>query len=70
MVYSLFVCHFPWTMDLVSVLNRVKSFSGMIGYVIVDKDSNIVNTTLNTETAVSLAAIVIKVRYNHSVIMQ
>ena len=50
MVYSLFVCHFPWTMDLVSVLNRVKSFSGMIGHVIVDKDSNIVNTTLDTET--------------------
>ena len=57
-------------MDLVSVLNRVKSFSGMIGYVIVDKDSNIVNTTLDTETAVSLAAIVIKVCYNHSVIRQ
>ena len=70
MVYFLFVCHICRTMDLVSVLNRVKSFSGMIGYVIVDKDSNIVNTTLDTENAVSLAAIVIKVRCGYSMLTQ
>lgn len=57
-------------MDLVSVLNRVKSFSGMIGYVIVDKDSNIVNTTLDTENAISLAAIVIKVLCSYNELMQ
>ena len=48
-------------MDLASVLNRVRSFSGIIGYVIVDKDATIVNTTLDTENAISLAAMVIKV---------
>ena len=48
-------------MDLASVLNRVRSFSGIIGYVIVDKDARIVNTTLDTENAISLAAVVIKV---------
>ena len=47
-------------MDLASVLNRVRSFSGIIGYVIVDKDATIVNTTLDTENAISLAAMVIK----------
>ena len=48
-------------MDLASVLNRVRSFSGIIGYVIVDKNATIVNTTLDTENAISLAAMVIKV---------
>lgn len=52
------------------MLNRVKSFSGMIGYVIVDKDSNIVNTTLDTENAISLAAIVIKVLCSYNELMQ
>lgn len=47
-------------MDLASVLNRVRSFSGIIGYVIVDKNATIVNTTLDTENAISLAAMVIK----------
>lgn len=50
-------------MDLASVLNRVRSFSGIIGYVIVDKDATIVNTTLDTENAISLAAMVIKVSF-------
>ena len=55
-VASLFSCH--------GSCFRVESseeLSGIIGYVIVDKDATIVNTTLDTENAISLAAMVIKV---------
>lgn len=53
-------------MDLVSVLNKVNSFSGVTGYVIVDNNSNIVHTSLEKDDAITLAAIVIKVtiKYN------
>ena len=48
-------------MDLTSILNKVKSFLVVIGYVIVDKDCNIVHTSLEGNEAITLAAIVIKV---------
>lgn len=49
-------------MDLISVLNKVNSFTGVTGYVIVDNESNIVHTSLEREDAITLAAIVIKVK--------
>ena len=48
-------------MDLTSILNKVKSFPGVTGYVIVDKDCSIVHTSLEGNEAITLAAIVIKV---------
>ena len=63
-----FVCLFDFIhlfililLDLTSILNKVKSFPGVTGYVIVDKDCNIVHTSLEGNEAITLAAIVIKV---------
>lgn len=48
-------------MELNTVLDRIKGFSGVIGYVIVNKKAEIVHTTLAQEEAISLAAVTIKV---------
>lgn len=48
-------------MELNTVLDRIKGFSGVIGYVIVNKKAEIVHTTLTQEEAISLAAVTIKV---------
>ena len=48
-------------MELNTVLERIKGFSGVIGYVIVNKNAEIVHTSLDREEAISLAAITIKV---------
>lgn len=48
-------------MDLAKVLNKIKEFSGVIGYVIVDNQSNVVHTSLDKDDAIKLGAIVIKV---------
>lgn len=48
-------------MDLNTVLERIKGFSGVIGYVIVNKNAEIVHTSLDRDEAISLAAITIKV---------
>ena len=53
------VSHFG--MDLNTVLERIKGFSGVIGYVIVNKNAEIVHTSLDRDEAISLAAITIKV---------
>lgn len=47
-------------MDLDSVLQRVKSFPGVVGHVIVDSGKNVVHTSLDKEEAISLAAVTIK----------
>lgn len=47
-------------MDLDSVLQRVKSFPGVVGHVIVDSGRNVVHTSLEKEEAISLAAVTIK----------
>lgn len=47
-------------MDLNTVLERIKGFSGVIGYVIVNKNAEIVHTSLDRDEAISLAAITIK----------
>ncbi|KAK8791427.1 hypothetical protein WA588_001434 [Blastocystis sp. NMH] len=47
-------------MELNTVLDRIKGFSGVIGYVIVNKKAEIVHTTLTQEEAISLAAVTIK----------
>lgn len=48
-------------MDLAKVLNKIKGFSGVIGYVIVDNQSNVVHTSLDKDDAIKLGAVVIKV---------
>ena len=48
-------------MYLTSILNKVKSCPCLTWYVIVDKDCNIVHTSLEGNEAITLAAIVIKV---------
>lgn len=47
-------------MDLNSVLERVKSFPGVVGHIIIDNNSNVVHTSLEREEAISLAAVAIK----------
>lgn len=48
-------------MDLNTVLERIKGFSGVIGYVIVNKNAEIVHTSLDRDEAISLAAITVMV---------
>ena len=52
-------------MDLLSIIEKINSFSSVKGYVIVDNESNIVHTSLDAEDAITLAAIVIKVLLMH-----
>lgn len=42
------------------MLQRVKSFPGVVGHVIVDSGRNVVHTSLEKEEAISLAAVTIK----------
>ena len=54
------VCSYTFCMDLDSVLQRIKSFPGVVGHVIVDSKRNVVHTSLEKEEAISLAAVTIK----------
>ena len=42
------------------MLERVKSFPGVVGHIIIDNNSNVVHTSLEREEAISLAAVAIK----------